>query len=187
MLPLFVVLLLVVRGLPSMLAAPPDSNRRDRIATAFFGATGLPIIVAVTAIGVERGRTRHRNRCGARRRGNAVGAAVPAHRTRRPAHRRSIASTNDDRRRGHPHRGLSTRRRSAADQHAVAMLSDARSTVAPRSSVDRAGGFYPLGREFESLRGDLPCPSARPFVSALPARLAAWLPRVTDWSGSTAR
>ena len=54
MLPLFVVLLLVVRGIPSLLAAQPGANRRDRIATALFGSTGLPIIVAVTAIGVER-------------------------------------------------------------------------------------------------------------------------------------
>ena len=38
-----------------MLAAPPGSSRGDLVATAFFGATGLPIIVAVTAIGVEAG------------------------------------------------------------------------------------------------------------------------------------
>ncbi len=54
MLPLFVVLLLVVRGLPSLLAAPAGSSRRELTATALFGATGLPIIVAVTAIGVDR-------------------------------------------------------------------------------------------------------------------------------------
>ena len=54
MLPLFVVLLLVVRGLPSLLAAPTGSSRRELTATALFGATGLPIIVAVTAIGVDR-------------------------------------------------------------------------------------------------------------------------------------
>lgn len=53
--PMFLVLLLVVRGLPSMLAAPRGSDRRDLAATALFGATGLPIIVAVTAIGVDAG------------------------------------------------------------------------------------------------------------------------------------
>jgi flagellin-like protein len=53
--PIFLVLLLVVRGIPSMLAAPPESSRIDLAATALFGATGLPIIVAVTAIGVEAG------------------------------------------------------------------------------------------------------------------------------------
>ncbi|WP_243075556.1 cation:proton antiporter [Microbacterium sp. SS28] len=52
-LPLILVLLLLIRGVPSMLAAPLDADRRDRIAVAFFGATGLPIIVAVTAIGVD--------------------------------------------------------------------------------------------------------------------------------------
>ena len=54
LLPFFVVLLLVVRGLPSLLVAPSGSSVRDLIATGLFGATGLPIIVAVTAIGVDR-------------------------------------------------------------------------------------------------------------------------------------
>ncbi|WP_136709345.1 cation:proton antiporter [Agromyces sp. H66] len=55
LLPVFLVLFLVVRGVPSMFAAPPGSSRRDLAATALFGATGLPIIVAVTAIGVDAG------------------------------------------------------------------------------------------------------------------------------------
>lgn len=55
MLPVFVVLLLLIRGLPSLLAAPAGSSPRDLAATALFGATGLPIIVAVTAIGVDAG------------------------------------------------------------------------------------------------------------------------------------
>ncbi len=59
---MFLVLLLVVRGVPSMLAAPSGSSRVDLAATALFGATGLPIIVAVTAIGVEAGDTRQRHR-----------------------------------------------------------------------------------------------------------------------------
>lgn len=53
--PIFLVLLLVVRGVPSMLAAPPGASRIDLAATALFGATGLPIIVAITAIGVDAG------------------------------------------------------------------------------------------------------------------------------------
>jgi Kef-type K+ transport system membrane component KefB len=53
--PTFLVLFIVVRGLPSMLVAPPGSSPRDLAATALFGATGLPIIVAVTAIGVDAG------------------------------------------------------------------------------------------------------------------------------------
>jgi len=55
LLPVFLLLFLVVRGIPSMLAAPRGSSRRDLAATALFGATGLPIIVAVTAIGVDAG------------------------------------------------------------------------------------------------------------------------------------
>ncbi|MET0853363.1 MAG: cation:proton antiporter [Microterricola sp.] len=55
LLPLFVVALLVVRGLPSTLAAPPGASLADRGALLLFGATGLPIIVAVTAIGVDQG------------------------------------------------------------------------------------------------------------------------------------
>lgn len=51
--PVVLIVLLLVRGLASMLAAPPGSSRRDRIAVAFLGATALPIIVAVTAIGVD--------------------------------------------------------------------------------------------------------------------------------------
>ena len=53
--PIVLVALLVVRGIPSVLAAPPGAGRRDRWATALFGATGLPIIVAVTTIGVAEG------------------------------------------------------------------------------------------------------------------------------------
>lgn len=53
MVPVALVVLLVVRGLPSMLAAPERSDGRTRAATMLMGATGLPIIVAVTAIGVD--------------------------------------------------------------------------------------------------------------------------------------
>ncbi len=53
--PVVLVLLFIVRGLPSTLAAPAGSSRRDRLSIAFLGATGLPIIVAVTAIGVDEG------------------------------------------------------------------------------------------------------------------------------------
>lgn len=55
LLPIFLLLLLLVRGVPSLLAAPPGSSQRDRAATALYGATALPIIVAVTAIGVDQG------------------------------------------------------------------------------------------------------------------------------------
>jgi Kef-type K+ transport system membrane component KefB len=53
--PLFLLLLLVARGLPSFLTAPEGSTSRQRRAVALYAATGLPLIVAITAIGVERG------------------------------------------------------------------------------------------------------------------------------------
>lgn len=55
LLPLFTVLLLVTRGIPAALLAPSGSTVRDRVSTGFFAATGLPIIVAVTALGVDSG------------------------------------------------------------------------------------------------------------------------------------
>jgi Kef-type K+ transport system membrane component KefB len=54
LLPIFLVLLIVVRGLPGTIAAPPGSSWRDRGAIVLFSATALPIIVAVTGIGVDR-------------------------------------------------------------------------------------------------------------------------------------
>lgn len=55
LLPVVLVVLLLVRGLPSTLAAPEGSTTRDRVSVGLLGATGLPIIVAVTAIGVDEG------------------------------------------------------------------------------------------------------------------------------------
>jgi len=54
-LPLFLALFLVVRGLPGSFAAPVGASRRDRTSLAFFSATALPIIVAVTNIGRDSG------------------------------------------------------------------------------------------------------------------------------------
>jgi len=53
LLPLLLIALLLVRGVPSMLSAPVGSSGRERAAVALLGATGLPIIVAVTGIGVD--------------------------------------------------------------------------------------------------------------------------------------
>lgn len=53
--PVTALVLVIVRGIPSMFAAPDGSSRRDRVALGLLGATGLPIIVAVTAIGVAEG------------------------------------------------------------------------------------------------------------------------------------
>ena len=53
LLPVFLVLLLVVRGLPGSIAAPRGSTFADRASMTLFSATGLPIIVAVTNIGLR--------------------------------------------------------------------------------------------------------------------------------------
>ena len=55
LLPIFLLLLLVVRGLPGILSAAPGATWADKRAMVLFSATGLPIIVAVTAIGVDSG------------------------------------------------------------------------------------------------------------------------------------
>jgi Kef-type K+ transport system membrane component KefB len=52
--PVALVVLLVVRGIPSLLAAPIGAGRRERASVMLLGATGLPIIVAVTTIGVDK-------------------------------------------------------------------------------------------------------------------------------------
>lgn len=53
--PAFALMLLLIRGLPGLLAAPPGASPADRRAIALFSATGLPIIVAAAGIGVEHG------------------------------------------------------------------------------------------------------------------------------------
>lgn len=55
-----VTLIVLARGVPVMLAsrftdAPARFGTRESVAIGFFAATGLPIIVAVTAIGVDAG------------------------------------------------------------------------------------------------------------------------------------
>jgi Kef-type K+ transport system membrane component KefB len=55
LLPVFLILLLVVRGLPGLFTAPIGAAPTDRRALVLFSATGLPIIVAVTGIGVAAG------------------------------------------------------------------------------------------------------------------------------------
>lgn len=55
LLPLFLVALLVIRGSAAQLSAPAGAGVRDRTALGMLAATGLPIIVAVTAIGTDQG------------------------------------------------------------------------------------------------------------------------------------
>jgi Kef-type K+ transport system membrane component KefB len=55
LLPVFLVLLVLVRGLPGLLSAPINAVPADKRAIVMFCATGLPIIVAVTNIGLSTG------------------------------------------------------------------------------------------------------------------------------------
>ncbi len=53
--PIFFLLFLIVRGLPAMLLYRRVLDLRDRVALAFFSATELPLVVAITTIAVAEG------------------------------------------------------------------------------------------------------------------------------------
>ncbi|MEV6979355.1 cation:proton antiporter [Kitasatospora sp. NPDC093806] len=53
--PVFLALLLAVRGLPAALLAPAGLGRRDRAALGLYGATALPLVVVITTIEVDAG------------------------------------------------------------------------------------------------------------------------------------
>ena len=57
-LPLFVVLFLVVRGTPALLMYRGVLAARDRAALAFYSATALPLVVAITTLAVEHDHMR---------------------------------------------------------------------------------------------------------------------------------
>ncbi|MBD0423889.1 cation:proton antiporter [Streptomyces sp. TRM S81-3] len=52
--PVFLVLFLLVRGGPVYLLAPRDLSRADRTALSLFSSTCLPLVVAITTIGVDQ-------------------------------------------------------------------------------------------------------------------------------------
>ncbi len=54
-LPLFLVLFLVVRGIPALVLYRQRLGARDRLALGFFCATELPLVVAITTIAVDGG------------------------------------------------------------------------------------------------------------------------------------
>ncbi|MFE7596237.1 cation:proton antiporter [Streptomyces sp. NPDC057494] len=53
LLPVFLLLFLVVRGGPIWFLAPRDLGRRDRGGLVLYGSTALPLVVAITTIGVD--------------------------------------------------------------------------------------------------------------------------------------
>jgi Kef-type K+ transport system membrane component KefB len=54
-LPLFLALFLVVRGLPALLLYRHELPGNERVALGLFSATQLPLVVAITHIGVDQG------------------------------------------------------------------------------------------------------------------------------------
>ncbi|MFF8676284.1 cation:proton antiporter [Streptomyces sp. NPDC015237] len=52
--PGFLLLVLLVRGVPVYVLAPEDLGRPDRAALALFASTCLPLVVAITTIGVDQ-------------------------------------------------------------------------------------------------------------------------------------
>jgi Kef-type K+ transport system membrane component KefB len=57
-LPLFVALFLVVRGAPALVLYRDVLAARDRAAIAFYSATELPLVVAITTLATETGHMR---------------------------------------------------------------------------------------------------------------------------------
>ncbi|WP_344465341.1 cation:proton antiporter [Kitasatospora kazusensis] len=55
LLPAFLLLFLLLRGLPAALLAPAALGRRDRVALGLYAATALPLVVVITTIEVEAG------------------------------------------------------------------------------------------------------------------------------------
>ena len=77
---LFLGLFLVVRGAPALLLYRGVLDARDRAALAFFSATELPLVVAITTLAIESGRDDVLDRGGAGRRGDALDPDLPLRR-----------------------------------------------------------------------------------------------------------
>lgn len=56
--PLFVACFLLVRGLPALLLYRAQLGLRDRIALGLFSSTQLPLVVAITSLGLSEGEMR---------------------------------------------------------------------------------------------------------------------------------
>jgi Kef-type K+ transport system membrane component KefB len=69
-LPLFLALFLIVRGTPALLLYRGVLAARERLALAFFSATELPLVVAITTVAVETGQMKSSTAAG------LVGAAI---------------------------------------------------------------------------------------------------------------
>lgn len=59
--PFFLALFLLVRGSPSLLFYRKDLGKSERLPFIFYISTALPLLVAITDIGVATGRMRSEN------------------------------------------------------------------------------------------------------------------------------
>jgi Kef-type K+ transport system membrane component KefB len=59
--PLFLLLFLVARGVPTLVSHRNVLGFRDRVAAALLASTALPVIVAITKIGLDRGDMKPEN------------------------------------------------------------------------------------------------------------------------------
>jgi hypothetical protein len=57
-LPVFLALFLIVRGLPALALYRGELDRSERRSLALLSATQLPLVVAITTIGVDQGHMR---------------------------------------------------------------------------------------------------------------------------------
>ena len=53
MLPVFLMLFFVVRGLPALIFYKTELNRKDRFSLGFFGSTELPLVIAITLLALD--------------------------------------------------------------------------------------------------------------------------------------
>ncbi len=56
--PLFLLGFLIVRGVPALLLYRDGFDRSERLALALFSSTQLPLVVAITSLGVDQGQMR---------------------------------------------------------------------------------------------------------------------------------
>jgi Kef-type K+ transport system membrane component KefB len=56
--PLFLAGFLIVRGVPALLIYSRQLNLKDRLGLALFSSTQLPLVVAITSLGVQQGQMR---------------------------------------------------------------------------------------------------------------------------------
>jgi Kef-type K+ transport system membrane component KefB len=68
--PMFVVLFLIVRGVPALLLYRSELDLRERCALAVYSATELPLVVAITTLAIDAGHMRTSTAAG------LVGAAI---------------------------------------------------------------------------------------------------------------